>query len=240
MDDDTSDKILRMKLSDQVLMRLKAMIASGELGAGDKVPSERSLMDRFGVGRPAVREALQALHTQGVITINHGERSRVNAISPETVLTQSDAVARLLLDAAPANLEHLKDARRMFEIGLVREAALRADAGDVALLRQRVADQRACLSAGADQRGFIRADMAFHTAIAEIQRNPVLTAVSSAMLGWLLEYHAALLHWSGKEHVTLAEHDRIVDAIDARDPEAAAEAMRVHLDRSAALYAPRA
>ena len=59
--DEADDKIVRLKLSDQVFRRLRQLVASGELSAGDVVPSERALMERFGVGRPAVREALQAM-----------------------------------------------------------------------------------------------------------------------------------------------------------------------------------
>ena len=80
-------------------------------------------MDRFGVGRPAVREALQSLQTMGLITISHGERSRVNELSPDAVLRQGDAVARMLLSPAPENLEDLKQARWLFELGMVRVGA---------------------------------------------------------------------------------------------------------------------
>ena len=53
----THDLIVRRKLSDEVFDRLKAMITGGELTPGDAMPSERDLMERFGVGRPAIREA---------------------------------------------------------------------------------------------------------------------------------------------------------------------------------------
>ena len=65
-----SDRIVRRKLSDQVFDRLRAMIGT-ELQPGDTMPSERDLMDRFGVGRPAIREALQSLQNKGLITIAH-------------------------------------------------------------------------------------------------------------------------------------------------------------------------
>lgn len=233
------EKIVRLKLSEQVLDRLRSMIIVGELKPGDKVPSERALMERFGVGRPAVREALQSLHMQGLITITHGERSRVNEISPSTVLSQSDDVARLLLDAVPANLEHLKQARRMFEQGVVRTAAEKATAEDVAHLRSLLEAQRFHMPPAGDDRAFIEADMHFHTAIAEIMGNPIIAAVSGAMLRWLLEYHVSLLHWSGKEDVTLSEHERIIDAIAANDPDKAAAEMKMHLDRSQTLFAPK-
>ncbi len=76
------DKIVRRKLSDQVFDRLREMIVRGELGPGDPMPSERELMQRFGVGRPAVREAMQTMHTQGLISISQGERSRVSELRP--------------------------------------------------------------------------------------------------------------------------------------------------------------
>jgi GntR family transcriptional regulator, sialic acid-inducible nan operon repressor len=120
------DRIVRRKLSDQVFERLREMIVRGELGAGDPMPSERELMERFGVGRPAVREALQSMQTMGLITISHGERSRVSALSADIAFRQMDAVARLLLSASPDNLEHLKEARRLFELGMVRIAAQNA------------------------------------------------------------------------------------------------------------------
>lgn len=234
-----SDKIARLKLSEQVLERLRTMIIDGELLPGDKVPSERVLMERFGVGRPAVREALQSLHMQGLITITHGERSRVNEISPNTVFKQSDDVARLLLDSVPGNLEHLKQARRMFELGVVRAAAEKADAEDVARLRAVLDNQRSHAPPAGDDRAFVEADMRFHTAIADILENPVITAVSSAMLRWLQEYHVSLLHWSGKEDVTLREHEKIIDAIAANAPDEAASEMKNHLERSQTLFAPR-
>ena len=132
------DRITRRKLSDQVFDRLREMMASGELPAGAPMPSERDLMERFGVGRPAVREALQHMQTMGLITISHGERSRVNELSAGSVLERVDDVARMLLSSEPEHLEHLKQARRMFECGLVRVAAENATAQDVRDLRELV------------------------------------------------------------------------------------------------------
>ncbi|QIE56688.1 transcriptional regulator NanR [Pikeienuella piscinae] len=233
------NNILRLKLSEQVLERLREMIASGELSPGDHMPSERALMERFGVGRPAVREALQALHTQGLITISHGERSRVNELSAETVLVQSDNVARLLLEAAPANLEHLKEARKMFELGVVRAVANMATQRDVENLRALHTAQVRHFSDHTAIRLFIEADMDFHKGIADILGNPVISAASNAMLRWLCEYHISLLHWSDKEDVTLAEHKQIIDRIESNDADGAAEAMQKHLDRSQDLYSSR-
>lgn len=235
----SEEKIVRLKLSEQVLTRLREMIRGGELKSGDFMPSERVLMERFSVGRPAVREALQAMHTQGLITISHGERSRVNELSANLVLDQSDNIANILLDAVPANLEHLKEARRMFELGIVRAAAEKATNEDVAKLRDLLARQESYLQGELDERNFVEADMAFHTGIADILSNPVITAASSAMLRWLQEYHTALLHWSDNESTTLSEHSRIIEYIAANDVEGAVDEMRSHLDRSREMFVPR-
>ncbi|MHC5653774.1 transcriptional regulator NanR [Stappia sp. ICDLI1TA098] len=226
-------KIVRRKLSDQVLERLLEMITSGELAPGELMPSERDLMERFGVGRPAVREALQSLDTMGLISISHGERARVAALSAETVMRQIDGVARLLLSTSPDSLAHLKAARRFFEIGMVRTAAAKARPGDIADLRELAARQRASLG---DAEAFIAADIAFHRRIAMLSGNPIFVAVSDAMLNWLFNYHADVLIWTGAETTTLNEHDRILDCLAAGDADGAAEAMGRHLDRSAGLY----
>lgn len=229
-----TEPIARRKLSDEVFDRLTRMITSGEVKPGDAMPSERELMERFGVGRPAIREAMQALAGLGLLTINHGERARVCALTARSVTQQIDMAAQIMLATSPRSLEHLKGARIFFERGMAREAASRATAADIAALERLIVEQRAALG---DADTFIAADMAFHAAIAGISGNPIFTAVSEAMLGWLKEFHTEMLIWSGKERFTLAEHEAIVATLVARDPAAAERAMTEHLGRSAALYA---
>ena len=232
--DQKSDrKIVRQKLSEQVLDELRSMIRSGEFAPNDYLPSERDLMQRFGVGRPAVREALQALHTQGLITIKHGERSRVNLLTATAVLDHANEIARLLLYSAPKNFEHLKQARRMFERGIVREAAKMASKDDIQDLRDLIARQEKELG---NPSQFVEVDIQFHSRIAEITKNPIIAAASCAMLRWLMEYQYELLRWAGNEATTLKEHRTIVDHMEAKDDEAAVLEMQRHLDRANALY----
>ncbi|MGX1260635.1 DNA-binding FadR family transcriptional regulator [Sinorhizobium fredii] len=205
-----SEPIVRRKLSDEVFARLKALIETGELQPGDEMPSERMLMERFLVGRPAIREAMQTLANMGLIEISHGERAKVLQPTAQSLLRQVDAAAKIMLSASSDSLEHLKNARIFFERGMVREAASRATAADVAALEETLKRQRAALG---DSEAFVAADMAFHSRIAEISGNPIFSAVSEAMLGWLREYHTEMLIWTGKENVTLSEHAEIIDCI---------------------------
>ncbi|XNY05921.1 transcriptional regulator NanR (plasmid) [Sinorhizobium meliloti] len=231
-----SEPIIRRKLSDEVFARLKALIETGELQPGDEMPSERMLMERFQVGRPAIREAMQALANMGLIEISHGERAKVLQPTARSLLRQVDAAAKIMLAASSDLLEHLKSARIFFERGMAREAASRADAGDIAALEEILKRQQAALE---DSDAFIAADMAFHTRIAQISGNPIYTAVSEAMLGWLKEYHTEMLIWTGRENVTLTEHEEIIDCIRSGNPDEAEQAMIRHLERSRTLYAPK-
>lgn len=229
-----TDRIVRRKLSDEVMERLLRLMSEGNLKPGDAMPSERELMDRFGVGRPAIREAMQSMSNMGLVSISHGERARVKELTAQSIMRQVDQSAHLMLSRSTSSLEHLKQARLFFERGMVREAAARASPQDIAALRATVAEQRQLLGKSED---FMAADMRLHTQIAAITGNPIFVSVSEAMLGWLKAYHTDLLFWSGKETHTLAEHTEIIDAIEKGDADAAEDALARHLKRSSILYA---
>ena len=126
-----SEPIVRRKLSDEVFLRLKRLIVSGELQPGDDMPSERELMERFEVGRPAIREAMQALSNMGLVAISHGERAKVLKLTAKSIFKQVDVAAKIMLSSSKDSLEHLKSARIFFERGMVREAAAKATDDDV-------------------------------------------------------------------------------------------------------------
>ncbi|MDN7133017.1 transcriptional regulator NanR [Vreelandella profundi] len=227
-------KITRRKLSDEVFDRLYEMIEAGQYTAGDTLPSERELMDSYGVGRPAIREAMQTLERIGLVEINHGQRPKVLQPTAMGLISQIDLTARHMLASSSQSLEQLKEARTFFELGMVEKAARQASAADITHLRELLEKQRGHLNQNAQ--AFIEADMAFHTAIAGITQNPIFMATSQAMLGWLARFHASFLHWEGNEDITLREHARILDCIEQRDGDAAVEEMRKHLERARLLY----
>ncbi len=230
---DTTPLVTKRKLSDEVFDRLSRMFTEGVMKPGMLMPSERELMSRFGVGRPTIREAMQQLESMGLVAINHGGRARILELTPQSLMKQVDESARMMLSLSADSLEHLKAARMFFERGMVREAAQKATAEDIRKLRDIVAEQRGFLG---DAGNFIAADMRFHTQIAAISRNPIYSAVSEAMLGWLKIYHSDLLIWTGKETFTLAEHEEIISHVADHDADAAERAMVAHLERSRALY----
>ncbi|TXL68520.1 transcriptional regulator NanR [Zeimonas arvi] len=234
------EPIQRRKLYQEVYERLLERIRSREILPGEHLPSERELMDHYGVGRSAVREAMLALARAGIVEVSHGERARVVLPTAESLVAQVAAGAQHLLRMDPASLGHLKEVREFLETGIARIAAQRADAAALARLDEalaahhRLADERGRLAG--DPASFVDGDREFHVAIAAMTGNPVFPAIVDAMFRWLGGHYRALVRAPGAESLTLREHDDIRDAIARRDPQAAEEAMRRHLARANALY----
>ncbi len=228
-----TDLIPRRKLFQEVLDRLMERIRTGAIPPGAQLPSERELMKQYGVGRPAIREALQSLERSGILEIAHGERARVVVPTADLLIGQIAGGAMHLLRTQPDSLEHLKDARIFMETGMARLAAELATEADIARLRQAVANHRASLH---DLDRFIELDMLFHVELATISGNPIFPSLVEAMFRWAGVYYQTMVRAPGVEELTFAEHDRIVSAIEAHDPETAAQAMHMHLTRANMLY----
>ncbi len=225
--------IHRRKLAHEILDRLLKLIESEGLSPGDPLPSERELMGLFGVGRPAVREAMQNLERMGIIRISHGERARIAEPQIGHILDQISQTARHILEVSPAGLQHLKEARLMFELQVVRQAVVKCRDEDVKRLERILSLQETSRGIPAD---FMEADGAFHREIAVISGNPIYAAVSEAMFDWLKRYHVGMVRKPGLEDLTISEHRDVLDAIRNRDIAAAANALERHLMRANKLY----
>jgi DNA-binding FadR family transcriptional regulator len=229
----TIEHIQRRKIYHEVLDRLLLRIRAGEWGPGDQLPSERDLMEAYGVGRPAVREAMQAMERSGIVEILHGERARVVVPTADLLIEQIAGGAQHLLRMQPDMLGHMKDARLFLETGLCRRAAERATPADIARLRLRLDEHCAAL---VEIELFVQSDMMFHREIAIIAGNPIFPAIVEALFSWASEYYQTIVRAPGAEQITLDEHLRIFEAIAANDPDAATQAMHDHLTRANVLY----
>lgn len=220
--------IQKRKLSHEVRDRLLEMIDSGELISGEKMPSEHEIMDMFKVGRPAVREALQTLENMGVISISQGERATIRAISAETVLEQIDFGTRQLLNSSAENIEYLKEARQTFEAGVVRLVAVRHTEDDLRKLRVILEEMEESIG---NLPVFLKKDREFHITLAEITGNPILAAAARGLLRWLSDWAKSLLNAPGLEHLTLEEHRKVYKALEAGEPDLAAQHVSDHILR---------
>jgi len=221
------------KLSDDIRERLLTRIRGGEFAQGDMFPSERELMRVYNVGRPAIREAMQDLRRLGLLDIRHGRRARLVAPSINRVVDEIGETMRHVLSSSAASLEHFKEARFLFEMEMVRIAARRRSASDVARLRSLLDAQR---EAARNLERFVSSDGAFHREIAAISGNPIFPALMEAMFKWLAATYRGAVSVPGLEKLTLQEHAQILDGIAAGNPDAAAKHMADHLNRANELY----
>lgn len=204
--------------------QILALITSGELAAGMRLPSERALADRFGVSRTVVREAIIALEVQGIVEVRLG--SGIYVAPPATRAT------RLELPAGPGPIETLR-ARALIESEVAALAARERKDGDLDRIFSALARMREKMD---EKQASDAADRDFHRAIAQATGNSVLINVVSAMwdagrsdpLWKKIEQH---FHTRALRQATQDDHQRIFDAIMARDDAAARAAMAAHLER---------
>lgn len=229
---EASGPIVRRKLSEDVAARIEAAITAGVYNAGDRLPSERELMVQFGVGRPSIREALFALRRMGPVDLKSGERARIAEPTPSTLVRELSGVAHRPI-STPDGMRHFQQARSIFESALAEHAAREATADDIRALKAALLANEAAVG---DSQRFQRADIEFHFVIAQIPKNPILTALHAGLADWLAQQRAISIHSRGSVRAALAAHTRIYQAIADRDADAAGGAMRDHLAEVARYY----
>jgi GntR family transcriptional repressor for pyruvate dehydrogenase complex len=215
--------------TEQVVSRVRALINSGELKPGDRLPAERDLAVQIGVSRPTVRAGLRALAAMGVVQSRHGSGTYIRSGPP----TLGSAPLSFLAALHGFTREEMYEARRLLEVGAAGLAAERATSDQIATMAEEVAN---LFSAMEDPQGFLVHDIDFHRSVAAASGNQIVAAV--------MEMVSELYYEQRRETATRASdrnlrdaaemHRRVYQAIRARDPEAARAAMNEHLQLAAA------
>ncbi|MBO0701869.1 MAG: FadR family transcriptional regulator [Candidatus Dormibacteraeota bacterium] len=218
------EPITRTSVADEIVRRLTSYILTTGLRAGDRMPSERELMRQLRVGRSSLREAVKTLSALGVLRVAGGEGMFVG--DGTGVLTQPVSWGLLIGDHA--NRE-VVEARRVIEVALAGQAALRAGGEDIEAIAGRLKALRE--AAGTAELG-VDADAAFHAAIAAAARNRVLSHVLDT-LRWLVRDWMRQTFSAAAGPDSYREHVRIYEAIRDHDVAAAEEAMAEHLGQAA-------
>lgn len=224
--------IRRRKLYEDVALGIERLIQQRRYAPGDQLPSEKEIMNEFGVGRLAVREAMLSLQKMGLVRVRSGERSRVTAPTADVLVKELSGAARLLL-AEDGGVHQFQEARALFEIGLARLAAQLATREHIEALGEALEANGRAIDNRPD---FMRTDVAFHYAIAAISGNPIFTSMYNAVVAWLTEQREISGRAPNAGRAAFAAHQRIFDAIAAHNPAAAQTAMQEHLDQVAKLY----
>lgn len=219
-------EIDRRKLFEQVAGHLQREILEGKFKPGDKLPPERDLQLRFGVGKPAVREALITLQRSGLIETGNGAPARVSLPTAESVVAGMNPAVFQMLSGAEGQRQ-LQHVRLFMEVGFVRHAASFATEEDIEGIGDALERNRQAIG---DRAAFIETDVAFHFAFAQIMRNSIFLTLHDAMSAWLAQQRRIALMEPDEDRRGYDAHVEIFEAVKAGDPDAAEAAMRKHLE----------
>lgn len=221
-------------LGDKVAVEVLRLIASGDLAPGDRLPSERRLTEMLEVSRVSVRAGLQQLKARGLLTAVQGGGTRI--AEPDKV---GDPALTALAQIDRASLLELLEIRTLLECWAVAKAAQHATNSDITSLR-RLIDQMNAADDGKANSNKAQADVAFHLEIARISGSPIYRHLLGVIHGTLVEmlsYHRYELFGGAQEdEAVTAQHHAITDAIEAKDPEQAKQAMASHLEWVRSMY----
>jgi len=223
-----------LKLSDQVTRVIAGRIVNGDIGAGDVAPTEQDLCAEFGISKTTAREVIGALAARGLVTVRHGRRMEIRPVSDWNHLDP----LLLELDHDPASVRRtlgdLHELRMLLEPEIAARAA--AMASDEQLERMRHAlEQMEELHGDSD--AYVEIDVDFHSELASATGNVVLAFVLDSVRE-LLRVSRRVTNLVNAVPEATAAHRRIFEAIVAREPEEAREAMRAHLLTVTEVWAP--
>src|SRR4051794_7733845 len=220
-------------MNQDVLDQILAEIRDGRIKPGERLPSERVLMQAFAVGRSTVREALQGLVTLRLVSNRQGRGAVVTAQaeSPLSMLRRTVDLDQLSKRA----LLDLLEVREALEGKAAEFAARRATTDDIAELeRQHDAVEREVRA----ERSYFRPNALFHQAVATAAHNPVLAESISLLVGQVREYRERMMREVPlMPRRDVREHLAILTGIRRRDPDRAREAMVAHIQSFARIIA---
>lgn len=214
--------VKKQSVGQQVVSQIVELIRTGNLRPGDRLPSERELVEIFGISRPSLRESMRALSVLGIVESRHGGGAFVTELDATTMLAPLD----LFLALAQANFDDAFESRRIIEIEIVRKAAAKATRADIADLNDMIAAHATIQS---DPVGFRILDSRFHEKLSAIAGNAVLRRVAYGLYNMGLDFRRRATEEPGLIAQSTQDHTRIASAIAAQDPERAASAMTRHI-----------
>ncbi|MCY9694557.1 FadR/GntR family transcriptional regulator [Paenibacillus alginolyticus] len=220
----TFQQIRPQKGSEIVLQQIKMQIETGTYAPGSKLPTVVELAASFQVGRSTVREALSGLKAMGWVDIRHGGGTFVT--NPLPIDSSS------LFDQGQT-LQEVQEVRRFIEAGCASLAASRRTEENLTALRQILNTMEASFE---NEEESEQADIRFHLEIAKASHNSLLIGMMESLTERLqLSMKASRRLWFFAERASaeklFQEHRDIVDAIEMKDEQLAAEKMSQHIHK---------
>ena len=208
-----------------VAQRIVRDIARNRLSAGDLLPPERVMLEKYGTGRGTLREALRLLEFQGVIALKPGPGGGPVLMSPSASSLAGTLMLLMQLNRAPYRV--IVEVRNAIEPMTSELAAQNMTAEQLADLQQTVTDMRSSLTEG---EAFLEANKRFHDVIAWSSGNVLFAYLVDSLLGILDGTAIGIEYPMHRRSAILKAHEGIYAALAARDPEAAHKQMQAHID----------
>jgi len=208
---------------DKIIKQIRDLIISGQLKAGDKLPSERKLAEHLGVGRTQVREAIAKLDFYGILKTMPQSGTVVAGIG----MIALEGLITDVLKLEESDFYDLVETRVLLEIQATRTAAIRRTTNDIINLKNALEAYENKVREGVPA---VEEDLLFHLQIAEAGRNSVLKSLMLIITPDILKNFTKLeVCKDGRFYRSLEEHNIILEHIVNRESDLAAQAMKDHL-----------
>lgn len=214
---------------DQVARALGSDILAGVYPPGSRMPVEAEILQRFGISRTVLREVLKTLTAKGFIVSKTRVGTKVLDSSHWNYFDSDVLSWKVSQGFDPIFLRDLAEVRLAIEPQAAALAAARRTQEELAELRQCIADMR---SATDSPRQFAEADLGFHQVIGRASGNALMRSMAAAIETALVASFtmSSPLDTEQMHDANVRGHEMIVDAIEARDAEAAASGMRAVIE----------
>ena len=215
-------QLATQNLSQSLVQELLALIQNGDFAPGDSLPTQKELSEKFGIGRGAVREAIQSLVSMGMIEVRPRLGAKVVATDSSAAVSAL-AIGSLLEDRA---VDDLYEFRGVLEVEIAGKAAVNRDDNQRERIAAALEAYGHALTLGLPT--YLR-DIEFHQALAEACNNRVYLDVLSSLNEVLSKARHETQHlpWAVKQ--ALVEHREIFDAVMKNDVNGARSAMARHI-----------
>jgi GntR family transcriptional repressor for pyruvate dehydrogenase complex len=222
-------RIDRVRAADQILDDLRDRILQGELPHGSRFPPERDLAEQYGVSSGTVREAVRALAATGLVRVRHGSGSVVT-VRTETLIAVSLASAIQLEGAPPTDLMDILGTLNAHAAGLVARTASEEEIAELRRAAEGLADTDDPGRASAELLRFLRL-------LSALSGNAILAAMCAVLAEIQVELaielsRRGLLEFRDVAGALYLDRIAVVEALEARDPDRAAQATRAYHDHA--------
>ncbi|WP_420316584.1 FadR/GntR family transcriptional regulator [Ekhidna sp.] len=208
---------------DKIIRQIRDLITSGQLKAGDRLPSERKLSEKLGVGRTHLREALQKLEFYGILKT----RPQSGTVVAGMGIPALEGLITDMLGLQGRDFKSLVETRVILESNIAQLAAQNRSDEDIIEIKNALNAHRVKIEHNQDA---VEEDLLFHLKIAEAGKNSVLNSLMLIITPDIMQYFKKHnVCGEGRAELAVEQHEQLLQHIVDRNPDKAGEAIKEHL-----------